>query len=459
VSYLQVNPDGLLSTAARIVSAADQGAVPSGLTVTPPASDPISIAVSETFQARLVGITAYSSHAAAITAVRGQMVTVSATTYIEQEGLNKASLSGGGAGGGTAAAPPAVPQLQAPTIPEVALPAIPAPPGTGKEIAHLIHGGPGPEGLHSTAQQMRTHAAELRTISTSLRGHAEQLSSDWPSESGEKAATRVSELASWYDRHAEHATDAAASMDRYGRSFAQAKAQIPTPQQFQQAENRLQTAAAANANPANMGRYAPAVAKFQTELAGLHTQAMAGWADLVRSGGDPILAGKPLEGPPAPKGIHPLDVPLSPASGDQLSPDVLDLTKIKRLAPGALGPYGYKELVQGSGVWYPDPSSGSTLAVGTPSLGAPKAPLDLHDIVHLAPGAKGPYGMQELIPGSGTWVPDPGSPTYMPQGGSPMPVKITDLVEIPKGTLAPYGSIEIAPGLWLLNPPGGGMMH
>lgn len=458
MSYLQVNPEGLLSTGARIASTADQGAVPSGVAVTPPAADPVSTAVTATFQARLTGIAAYSSFAAGITSVRGQMVTASATTYLEQERLNQAALSGSG-GGGAAAAPPSVPTLQIPTIPDVPVPVVPAPPGTGKEIAHLIHGGPGPESLHSTAQQMRTHAAELRSISTSLRGHSTQLSCDWPSESGQKAADRVNELASWYDRHAEHAADVATGMDRYGQSFAAAKAKIPKPQQFQEAETRLQAAAAANANPANLGRYAPVVAKYQTELAGLHAQAMSGWADLSRSGGDSMFAGKPLEGPPAPKGIHPMDVPLSPASGDSNSSDVLDLTKIKRLAPGELGPYGYKELVRGSGVWYPDPSSGSTLAVGTPSLGAPKAPLDLHDIVHLAPGAKGPYGMQELIPGSGTWVPDPGSPTYMPQGGSPMPVKISDLVEIPKGTLAPYGSIEIAPGLWLINPPGGGVMH
>lgn len=413
MSYLQVNPEGLLSTGARIASTADQGAVPSGVAVTPPAADPVSTAVTATFQARLTGITAYSSFAAGITSVRGQMVTASATTYLEQERLNQAALSGSG-GGGAAAAPPSVPTLQIPTIPDVPVPVVPAPPGTGK------------------------------------------MQALW----ARPAVDQVGDLfASWYDRHAEHAADVATGMDRYGQSFAAAKAKIPKPQQFQEAETRLQAAAAANANPANLGRYAPVVAKYQTELAGLHAQAMSGWADLSRSGGDSMFAGKPLEGPPAPKGIHPMDVPLSPASGDSNSSDVLDLTKIKRLAPGELGPYGYKELVRGSGVWYPDPSSGSTLAVGTPSLGAPKAPLDLHDIVHLAPGAKGPYGMQELIPGSGTWVPDPGSPTYMPQGGSPMPVKISDLVEIPKGTLAPYGSIEIAPGLWLINPPGGGVMH
>ena len=59
-------------------------------------------------------------------------------------------------------------------------------------------------------------------------------------------------------------------MQSYGESFASAKSKIPTPQQFQDVENRLQAAAAANANPANMGRYAPVVAKYQTELAGLH---------------------------------------------------------------------------------------------------------------------------------------------------------------------------------------------
>jgi hypothetical protein len=417
------------------------------MTVTPPAADPVSVGVVATLQTRLVGITTYSSTAAAITAVRGHMVTTSAAAYTEQEGLNSASLNGTGSGGG-AAAPPAPPaHVPMPTIPQIPVPPIPAPPGTGREISELIHSGPGPQSLLGAAQQLRSHAGELRSTSSSLRGHSGQLTTDWPSESGQRASARISELASWYDQHAEHATDAADSMQSYGESFTAAKNKIPTPQQFQDVENRLQAAASANANPANMGRYAPVVAKYQTELAGLNTKAMGGWSDLARAGGDPSVAGKPLQAPPHPQGIQALDMPESPAPTDPDSKYWLDLSTLKHYAPGALGPSGYKELVRGSGVWYPDPDGPSSLTVGGGPSGPPKAPLDLGDIKHYAPGALGPYGNQELIPGSGTWVPDPGSPTYS-QSPPKFPVDTRYLFEVPEGQLAPSGSVEIAPHLW-----------
>lgn len=146
MSYLQINPEGLLSTGARIASTADQGAVPAGVAVTPPAADPVSTAVTATFQARLTGITAYSSFAAGITSVRGQMVTASATTYLEQERLNQAVLSGSG-GGGAAAAPPSVPTLQIPTIPDVPVPVVPAPPGHGQRDCPLDPRRAGPREL------------------------------------------------------------------------------------------------------------------------------------------------------------------------------------------------------------------------------------------------------------------------------------------------------------------------
>jgi hypothetical protein len=52
-----------------------------------------------------------------------------------------------------------------------------------------------------------------------------------------------------------------------------------------------------------------------------------------------------------------------------------------------------------------------------------------------------------LIPGSGTWVPDPGSPTYT-QSPPKFPVDTRYLFEVPEGQLAPSGSVEIAPHLW-----------
>jgi hypothetical protein len=56
------------------------------------------------------------------------------------------------------------------------------------------------------------------------------------------------------------------------------------------------------------------------------------------------------------------------------------------------------------GVWVPDP--GSPGFVPQP----PKFPLDLGSIVRLAPGALGPPGYLELVPHSGVWVPDPRAP-------------------------------------------------
>ena len=96
--------------------------------------------------------------------------------------------------------------------------------------------------------------------------------------------------------------------------------------------------------------------------------------------------------------LHPPPLPKFP----------LDLSAIKRLPPGQPGPYGYTELVPGSGVWAPDPSVNG-LHPGSVGPTA-KAPLDLGRIERLAPGALGPPGYMELVPHSGLWVPDPRAP-------------------------------------------------
>lgn len=87
---------------------------------------------------------------------------------------------------------------------------------------------------------------------------------------------------------------------------------------------------------------------------------------------------------------------------NQMPDDAVDLATMQRLAPGALGPYGYKELVPGSGVWFAD-----SRIHGPGEKITPKKPLDLNDIQHFPPGALGPHFSVELAPGSGVWVPDP----------------------------------------------------
>ncbi len=137
----------------------------------------------------------------------------------------------------------------------------------------------------------------------------------------------------------------------------------------------------------------------------------------------------------------------------------LDLADIVYKAPydptdeRTFGPPGYMELVPGSGTWVPDPSSPAY----RPS--PPEAPLDLNDIKQLAPfdetdkGTYGPPGYMELVPGSGTWVPDPSSPTF-PKSPPESPVDLNDIVDRGQGGLGQPWEMELIPdsGVWVPNP-------
>lgn len=455
MAQLEIDTAAVTHTAAAVAGAASGGSS-QGITVTPPASDPVSAAVTETLQARCAAITGYSSFAQMITQARGSMLASSANTYDEQEQLNAASLVS--ASGGSAApttAPPAVPNLSAPTVPAVTAPQLGPPPTNGKDIARLLHGGPGPAGLYSAAHQMRSHASQLQDAARQLQSGSTAISTDWRSDAGDQASQRINELSQWYERHSEDAMSAAAALETHADNYARARANTPTPQQFEDTERRLKQAAQANANPANMGRYAPVVAALQTELGGLHAKATAQYADYARSAGNPSLIGAPLEPPPRPGagGVQALDAPLSPAPKDDPQKYWLDLSKIVQKAPGELGPNGYKELVPGSGTWYPDPNIDSLHPGQFPS-GPAKAPVDLNDIKQLAPGALGPFGYEELIPDSGTWVPEPGRFPGVEDAPPQVPIDVRKLIQVPEGTLAPANTVQIAPGLWYPRSPG-----
>jgi hypothetical protein len=141
----------------------------------------------------------------------------------------------------------------------------------------------------------------------------------------------------------------------------------------------------------------------------------------------------------------------------------LDLKDIVQLAPvdasghKVPGPAGYKELVPGSGTWVPDPSS--SFYRPTPV----EAPLDLDDIVQLAPvdssGHKvlGPAGYIELVPGSGTWVPDPNGPRW-PTSPPTAPLDLTKIVVADPKALGQPWQMELVPGsgVWVPDPHYGG---
>lgn len=133
----------------------------------------------------------------------------------------------------------------------------------------------------------------------------------------------------------------------------------------------------------------------------------------------------------------------------------LDLDDIQRRNPGAPGPQGYQELVKGSGVWVPDPKS----PYYKPH--PPKHPLDLTQLQDRGRGSRGVPGEMELIPGSGVWVPDPNYPGFE-QKPPLFPLDLDKVVDRGPNALGKPGELEIggrgsgvfAPDPWQKLPPG-----
>ncbi|OBI76664.1 EspA/EspE family type VII secretion system effector [Mycobacterium sp. E740] len=148
---------------------------------------------------------------------------------------------------------------------------------------------------------------------------------------------------------------------------------------------------------------------------------------------------------------------LSDGKKGDLPQTTFDLKDVVQLAPHdpddprTFGPRGYRELVPGSGTWIPDPSSPDYRP--TPV----EAPLDLDDVEYRPPyvpgdeSTYGPFGYQELVPGSGTWVPTPGGPAW-PSDPPHRPLDINDIEYRPpyvsgdETTYGPYGYTELIPG-------------
>ena len=86
MAQLEIDTAAVIHTAAAVSGAASGGSL-QGITVTPPASDPVSAAVTETLQARCAAITGYSNFAQVITEARGSMLASSAYTYDERARL------------------------------------------------------------------------------------------------------------------------------------------------------------------------------------------------------------------------------------------------------------------------------------------------------------------------------------------------------------------------------------
>jgi hypothetical protein len=130
----------------------------------------------------------------------------------------------------------------------------------------------------------------------------------------------------------------------------------------------------------------------------------------------------------------------------------LDWSDFKHVTPGELPPYGFRELVAGSGVAVPDPNTNHIHPGWFTPNRMPANPIDLAGMQIRAPGELGPYGYKELIPRSGVFIAPntiaPGEPAKPPK----LPLDMGRIKFYPPGQLPPYGYAELIPGTGVCLP-------
>ena len=285
---LYIDPDGVRAAGVGLSGASTAGAA-SAPAVTPCAADTTSVNIAYALSAsisELVNATTALNHRTAQAAAR---MNHNATTYEDQERANAAGLAGGSRG-----RPASIPVGDAPALagPPVLAPPIPAPgvqPTSGKDIASLVHGGPGPEALDTAARALATHASQLDSAAQSVRSARWTSEQNWDSSAAQQASTHLSTLESTYARHADQSRALSQDATVQANNFRQVRANTPPPEHFADLERRLQAAAA---NTRSGGRYTAAVTKLQTDLAAAHQQAVSSYSTYTAGG---QLQAKPLE--------------------------------------------------------------------------------------------------------------------------------------------------------------------
>lgn len=279
---LYIDPDGVRAAGVGLSGATATGGAPPA--VTPCAADTTSVNIAHALSAsisELVNATTVISHRTALAAGR---LSRNAATYEAQEHDNAASLANGSRGRAAAIQVTDTPAMSAPgmVVPPAPVPGVP--PSSGRDIAALMHGGPGPQALESASRALDVHAAQLDSAAQSVRTARWTSEQSWDSSASRQASAHLATLESAYSRHAERARALSRVAGTQANNFRQARSAIPKPEHFADLEQRLRAASAANAAPGSQGRYTAMITKLQTDLAGAHQQAVSGYATYTAGG-------------------------------------------------------------------------------------------------------------------------------------------------------------------------------
>lgn len=276
---VSVDPSGLASAAQRITSALSE------LTAANPehpalAADPASVGAATrltTAGSTLAGVLA--EQAAGLAATAEQLVNV-AGAFTAKDAANAtkiARLDTGSDGPAVSGwAPPS------PPMPPDARPPLPVPPGApGEVISNAVHSGD-PAGGEAFIAGWRQVAGSARDASAAVRLVADSLPESWDSPVATDVVRRhLIRYADAFDSSGERANTVAEQANRHAQEVTQARNDIPSPDDFDVMNRRLQTIAQANAQSGGM--YAVPLANAVEQKNQMESQAAQGFGGYVTS--------------------------------------------------------------------------------------------------------------------------------------------------------------------------------
>ena len=269
---MHVDPTGLASAAQRIADVLAE--LMGGDPAHPPlGADPASAGAAvrlSTAGASLVAV--IGEQALGLAATAAQLLNVT-TTFVAQDEFNKSGLEKLGVPdmvSVTGWAPPSPP-----IPPDIRPPLAPPPPVPGEALATAVHSGD-PNAGEAFISAWTQLVSALESAADTVRSVGAQLPEQWDSPvSTDAVRDHLYRYAQALDTSASRARTLAWQARRHGEQNAQARNDIPSPQQFAALRQQIQTVSAANI--ASGGKYAAQLGQLLGEKTALDTKATQGY--------------------------------------------------------------------------------------------------------------------------------------------------------------------------------------
>ena len=206
-----------------------------------PGADVTSVSAVGQLNAAAAGLVARLNHASALRELGGQAVINTAEVLVSHDQGNAVAI----AQGSTAAAPAAglisVPHVPAPQVPEI--PQLPAAlaPLPGEAHSRALYSGSGSSSLYAFADHWSHHGDQLATLAESLHSTGQAIDEHWDRGQQRAGANTVAH-ARWVTQMSQQAHSLATAARTVAHGFDQAKADTPSPQEFDHTRTQLNQA-------------------------------------------------------------------------------------------------------------------------------------------------------------------------------------------------------------------------